>query len=82
MPKFRIAVEWEVCGIIEVEADSIDDAIEKVQDPDFPLPTDSDYIDDSFTINKEMTQWFAENEQIPVQKDDKLPNCVLSDAVK
>lgn len=56
MKKQRIAVTWEMCGYIEVEAESIEEAMNKVKEnPDnFPLPYDGgDYVDGSFTLSTE-----------------------------
>ena len=53
MRKFKIPVSWEVCGIVEVEAQDIDEAIEIARDEEgvIPLPTDSDYIDGSWRVS-------------------------------
>lgn len=54
MSKQRIAVTWEMCGYIEIEADSIEEAMKKVkEDPDnCSLPYDGgDYVDGSFGLS-------------------------------
>ena len=54
MNKQRIAVTWEAAGYIEVEANSIEEAMEKVREnPDnYPLPYDGgDYVDGSFRLS-------------------------------
>lgn len=53
MKKFKIPVSWEVYSTIEVEAETLDEAIRKFdekEDSDDPyeLPLDSTYIDASF----------------------------------
>lgn len=56
MSKQRIAVTWGMCGYIDIEADSVEDAMEFVRDhPDeCPLPEDGgDYIDGSFQLSTE-----------------------------
>lgn len=53
MSKQRIAVNWEVSGFIEVEADSIEEAMDKFrEDPNnYSLPYDGgEYVDDSFRL--------------------------------
>ena len=66
---FKIPVTWEVCSLLEVEAESIDEAIRMViNDEDskgeqFELPTDSSYVDNSFRISKlfdkeDILAWF------------------------
>ena len=53
--KQRIAVTWEMCGYIEVEADSIENAMSKVmENPDnYSLPIQSEYVDGSFWVSTE-----------------------------
>lgn len=54
MRKQRIAVTWEVAGYIDVEADSIEEAMKKVKEnpDDYPLPYDGgDYVDGSFRLS-------------------------------
>ena len=45
---YEIPCSWEVYGTVEVAATSLDEAIEKVEDNDFPLPSKSSYVDGSF----------------------------------
>jgi hypothetical protein len=53
---FRIPVVWEMCGIINVEAESIKDAIRMVsEDRDiegvqFDLPDEQNYSEGSFVV--------------------------------
>lgn len=53
MKKQRVAVTWQMCGYIEVEADSLEEAMDKVNDDpdDYELPYDSDYVDGSFELS-------------------------------
>lgn len=53
--KYRVAVKWEVSGFIEVDADSLEDAMQKVKEnPDeYSLPCESDYVDGSFRLATE-----------------------------
>lgn len=50
MAKYKIPVEWSMCGMVEIEASSLEEAINIFDETidDIPLPTDPDYIDDSF----------------------------------
>ena len=53
MSKQRIAVTWQMCGYIEVEADSIEEAMDDVMNnpDDYNLPDDGgDYVDGSFEL--------------------------------
>lgn len=56
---YRIPCTWTVCGVMEVEADSLKNAITKAEDE--PLPKESDYIDGSFSVNREMLDYYNEN---------------------
>ena len=58
---FRIACDWSVYGVMYVEANSLKEAI-KIAIEDAPLPTDPEYLDDSFTVNKDMTNHFFEED--------------------
>ena len=59
---FRIACDWEVYGTMVVEAYSLEEAIKIAENNDDPLPTDDEYIDDSFKVNKEQTDYFYEED--------------------
>lgn len=51
----RLPVTWEVSGFVDVEADSIEDAIKIFnRDSDYiKLPRDSEYVDASFRLSTE-----------------------------
>lgn len=53
--KHKIAAYWQMYATIEVEADSLGDAIRIVNEPEFPLPTNSDYVEGSFQIDVDST---------------------------
>ena len=49
MKTWTIPVTWEVCGLVKVQARSIDEALEIVEDGyTVKLPDDSNYVDGSF----------------------------------
>jgi hypothetical protein len=48
---FKIPVSYQMYGHVTVEADSLEYAIEKVEDG--PLPTDSSYVEGSFEVDRE-----------------------------
>lgn len=57
MATFKIPVTWEVFGIVEIEAKSLDEAIQifdETQD-DIALPLESDYVEASFRREDEET---------------------------
>lgn len=49
--KIKLPVTWEVCGIVEVEASSIEEAVRIFNDEcaEIPLPKGS-YVDGSFQL--------------------------------
>lgn len=47
--KYTATVVWSVIGYVEVEADTEEEARQKVQDA--PLPARGDYVTDSFEID-------------------------------
>ena len=53
MAKFKLPVVWEVYGTIEVEAETIEDAVAYFdENSDFiPLPKETHYIDGSFDLS-------------------------------
>lgn len=54
MSRQRIAVTWEMCGYIDVDADTVEEGMKKVrEDPDaFSLPHDGgSYVDGSFRLS-------------------------------
>ena len=55
MKTYKVAVEWSLFGETEVEANSLEEAIQYVKDnlDDIPLPQ-GEYIDGSFDINKSL----------------------------
>ena len=53
---YEIPCSWEVYGTIEVAARSLDAAIKKVEDDDFPLPSRSDYVDGSFQVDRAIAE--------------------------
>jgi hypothetical protein len=49
--KIILPVTWMMCGEIEVEADSIEDAIENFVPHDHELPENPEYVGDSFELS-------------------------------
>jgi hypothetical protein len=64
--KYKIAVVWTMAGTYEVEADSLEEAKEIAEGSDPPcqkLPTDGEYVDDSFEIDEDRTSELNEDEE-------------------
>ena len=53
---YEIPCSWEVYGTVEVAATSLDEAIEKVEDDDFPLPSSTSYVDGSFQVDRPIAE--------------------------
>jgi len=53
---YEIPCSWQVYGTVEVAANSLDAAIEKVEDEGFPLPSRSSYVDGSFEVDREIAE--------------------------
>ena len=53
MAKFKLPVTWEMYGTVEVEAESLDAAVDYFnENSDYiPLPEESHYVDASFNIS-------------------------------
>lgn len=53
---YKVGCSWEVYATAEVEAESLEDAIEIVEADEFPLPTDTSYVDGSFKVDVDVTE--------------------------
>ena len=51
MSKYTINCSWEMFGHVDVEADSLDEAIDKVKDEMKLSDINSEYVSDSFKID-------------------------------
>ena len=49
---FKMPVTWEVCGFVDVEADSLEEAIDKFEEncDNYELPENGEYVDGSFGL--------------------------------
>ena len=68
LKEYKIPCSWQVYATAEVEAESWDDAIEKVEDNDFPLPTDPDYVDASFEVDYDIIEFEKEEERQKIRR--------------
>jgi hypothetical protein len=57
MPKYKVYVEWVVTSTVEVEANSLDEAISEVEANDSLIPTEGDYLSGSLDINYEVSRY-------------------------
>ena len=53
MKTYKVPVVYTMYGYVEVEAESMDQAVDKVQngDGDMPLPDTADYVEGSFEVD-------------------------------
>lgn len=58
MGKFYLPVTWEECGVVEVEANSIEDAIKYFKENicDIETPHEKLYVDGSFCLSTEAVE--------------------------
>lgn len=54
MKTFKVAVEWTMTKTLNIEAEDLDDAIEQAEDMD--VPTDGEYLDESFCANHDLSE--------------------------
>lgn len=49
----KVAVTWEVCGYVDIEAETMEEAMEKFNKDSetIPLPADFEYVDGSFQLS-------------------------------
>ena len=53
---YEIPCTWEVYGTLEVEANSLDEAIELAERDDSPMPDESDYVDGTFQVDRDIAE--------------------------
>ena len=51
MSRFMIPVSWTVDSVVTIQADSIEEAVNSIEDG--PLPTEHTYRDNSFIVHEE-----------------------------
>ena len=68
---YEIPCSWEVYGTMEIEADSLEEAIELAERDDSPMPDDSDYVDGSFQVDRDIAEEINKDEQCH-RKDGKV----------
>ena len=51
---FQVSVDWTVTATVEIEADSLEEAIKLAHDAELPYP--GEYVEDSFRVDEEVTR--------------------------
>ena len=61
MKTYKIGVVWQMYGYVEVEANSLEEAVKKVERARGELPEDASYVDGSFEVDVEGSALNEEN---------------------
>ena len=58
MKSWSIPVTWEVYGRVVIEANTLEEAMEKARDDEgvIPLPDENDYVDGSWRVTEEAVE--------------------------
>ena len=51
----KVAVTWEMCGYVDIDAETMEEAMEKFNNESnhIKLPTNGEYVDGSFQLSSE-----------------------------
>ena len=62
MAKWKIPVTWEVCSTVDIEAETLEEAMRIACDEDgeIPLPTDPDYVDGSWRLSSDDEEYIRQ----------------------
>lgn len=62
--EWRIPLVWSMYGFLKIEAETKEEAIDLALGPDYPLPDNGVYLDDSIIVDGEieMTEWNEDDE--------------------
>lgn len=62
---YKIPVTWEVYDTIEVQGNSLEDALQwaEVHEDEIPIGDEPNYVDGSYQIDKEFAKDLNENEE-------------------
>ena len=69
MDTYRIPLVWQMYGHCDVDANSLEEAIEIALGPDTPLP-DGSYVDDSITVDYEVLELDQDKESSTLTKQE------------
>ena len=56
--KYKIPSVWQMYGVMEIQAENLDEAIEKAHDAALP---DGDYLQDSFEVDEASLEYHNDN---------------------
>jgi hypothetical protein len=71
---YKLPVSWEVIATQEVEADSLEEAIMIAEETNLDLPKNSEYLDGSYEVNRELVYAIKKAVGSNKLKDNKILN--------
>lgn len=67
MKRWKIPVSWEMFGIVEIEANTLEEALEMAWDDFVDIPDNGNYIDASWRVDDEnpeyVRKWFNDDQE-------------------
>lgn len=62
LPQWKIPVTWKMCGFVYINAATLEEAMKVAEDKEgkLPLPTDGDYVDDSWVLSETNPEYVRE----------------------
>jgi len=60
MRTWKVSVSWESYACAYIDAETMDEAIAIAEGPDFPLPSEPNYVDGSFKVDAEMSHLLSD----------------------
>ena len=63
LKEYKIPCSWQMYGTLNIEAEDWDEAIEKAEEDDSPLPTDGSYVEASFEVDYDIVEYAREEEE-------------------
>ena len=69
--EFPIAVDWGECRVVKIKATTIEKAIEIVEKDCVVLLPEGEYIDDSFAVNRQMTNYLIREAQKEKEREEQ-----------
>jgi len=71
---YKLPVSWEVIATQEVEANSLEEAIMIAEETNLDLPENSEYLDGSYEVNRELIYAIKKAVGSNKLKDNKILN--------
>ncbi len=77
MKTWKIPVIWQEMGVVKVEANTLEEAIEIARDDDaIPIPDNSDFVDGSWEVDCDdedyLREWYNDNQEDEIQTKEQI----------